>query len=118
MSAAGSDAAGPRESASQATHLTVAVRVISEPAIRFERCSVSATGAFLPADLLLEVGELLGLEFEVPGGRRIVTRGRVSQVVRDTTGIRPPGMELDFIDLSPEDRAAIVLGTRNAESTS
>ena len=123
MSAAGSDAAGPRES-SQAPHLTIPVRVTDPAAgtaIRFDACSVSVSGAFLPADLLFEVGELVGLEIDVPGGRRIVTRGRVSQVVRDTTGPRAPGMELDFIDLSPDDRAEIASGaggTRNAQEKS
>ena len=64
-------------------------------------------GAFLRSDLLFEVGEMLVMEFDLPGGRHIRTQGRVVRVARGGAKDRFPGMGLEFIDLSPDDRAAI-----------
>jgi uncharacterized protein (TIGR02266 family) len=75
--------------------------------IRFESADVSGGGAFLRSDLLFEVGEVLNLDFHLPGGRRIQTRGRVVRVSRDHTDERSPGMGVEFVDLAAEDRAAI-----------
>lgn len=75
--------------------------------IRFESADVSGGGAFLRSDLLFEIGELLTLEFDLPGGRHVKARGRVVRVSRDGSKDKYPGMGVEFVDLAPEDRAAI-----------
>jgi uncharacterized protein (TIGR02266 family) len=75
--------------------------------IRFDSADVSGGGAFLRSDLLFEIGEVLTIEFDLPGGRRIRAQGRVVRVSRDGGKDRFPGMGIEFVDLSPEDRAAI-----------
>jgi uncharacterized protein (TIGR02266 family) len=75
--------------------------------IHFESADVSTGGAFLRADLLFEVGELLTLQFQLPhGGPSIRAEGRVTRVSRGQAK-EVPGMGVEFIDLRPEDRAAI-----------
>jgi hypothetical protein len=82
--------------------------------IRFASADVSGGGAFLRSDLLFEIGEVLTVEFDLPSGRHVRTRGRVVRVTRGGQGRlgeasrdRHPGMGVEFIDLSAEDRAAI-----------
>jgi hypothetical protein len=94
--------------------------------IRFASADVSGGGAFLRSDLLFEVGEILTLEFDLPGGRHVRARGRVVRVSRGNEQAeeadpgeangkprgrgsrdRFPGMGVEFVDLAPEDRAAI-----------
>lgn len=96
--------------------------------IRFASADVSGGGAFLRSDLLFEVGEILTLEFDLPGGRHVRARGRVVRVSRGSAEPRTdavegqpekngkprsasrdrfPGMGVEFLDLTPEDRAAI-----------
>jgi uncharacterized protein (TIGR02266 family) len=75
--------------------------------IRFASADVSAGGAFLRSDLLFEIGELLTLEFDLPSGRHVRARGRVVRVSRDDSKDRFPGMGVEFVDLTAEDRAAI-----------
>ena len=66
-------------------------------------------GRNLPeSDLLFEVGEVLHLEFGLPNGHHIGADGRVVRVARGGQKDKYPGMGLEFIDLSPDDRAAIV----------
>jgi hypothetical protein len=83
-------------------------------AIRFASADVSGGGAFLRSDVLFEIGEMLTVEFDLPSGRHVRTRGRVVRVTRGAQGAgeapardRHPGMGVEFIDLSAEDRAAI-----------
>lgn len=75
-------------------------------AIRFEAADVSPGGAFLCSDLLFEIGEVLNLNIELPG-RQIQARGRVVRVSRGSSPDQPPGMGIEFVDLSPGDRAAV-----------
>jgi hypothetical protein len=80
--------------------------------IRFDSADVSGGGAFLRADMLLEVGELLLLQFSLPNGRVIRARGRVVRVSRGAQDgsdgkDRIAGMGIEFVDLPAEDRAAI-----------
>jgi uncharacterized protein (TIGR02266 family) len=75
--------------------------------IRFPSTDLSSGGAFLRADILFEVGEVLMVEFQLPNGRQIRTQGRVVRVTRGGQKDRSPGMGIEFIDLSAEDRAAI-----------
>ena len=75
--------------------------------IRFDAADVSTGGAFLRADFLFEVGELLALQFELPdGGGPIRTAGRVTRVSRGEAK-EVAGMGVEFVDLLPQDRAAI-----------
>ena len=76
-------------------------------AIRFGAADVSAGGAFLRSDLLFEIGEVLNLAIELAPERRVAVRGRVVRISRGTPPDRMPGMGIEFIDLSPVDRAAI-----------
>ncbi len=80
--------------------------------IRFSAADVSVGGAFLRSDLLFEVGEVLNLQIEVPPNRRILAVGRVVRVSRGTAQDRIPGMGIEFVDLSPADRAAIETAIR------
>lgn len=83
--------------------------------IRFDSADVSGGGAFLRSDMLFEVGEVLILQFSLPDGRPIRTRGRVVRATREARessasgggGERPAGMGIEFVDLAPEDRVAI-----------
>lgn len=75
--------------------------------IRFSAADVSAGGAFLRSDLLFEVGEILNLQIDLPANRRISAIGRVVRVSRGTAQDRAAGMGIEFVDLSPADRAAI-----------
>jgi Tfp pilus assembly protein PilZ len=77
--------------------------------IRFGAADVSIGGAFLCSDLLFEVGEVLNLTIQLPGpqGRQVLARGRVVRVSRGATTEQPPGMGIEFVDLSPVDRAAV-----------
>jgi c-di-GMP-binding flagellar brake protein YcgR len=83
-----------------------AARRVRKP-IRFSSGDVSGGGAFLRSDLLFEVGEVLNLEFDLPGGYHIRAQSRVVRVARGGQKDRYPGMGLEFLDLSPDDRAAI-----------
>jgi c-di-GMP-binding flagellar brake protein YcgR len=83
-----------------------AARRVRKP-IRFASGDISGGGAFLRSDLLFEVGEMLLMEFDLPSGRHIRTQGRVVRVARGGPKDRYPGMGLEFVDLSPDDRAAI-----------
>jgi uncharacterized protein (TIGR02266 family) len=75
--------------------------------IQFDSADISAGGAFLRADLLFEVGELLTLQFQLAqGGPTIRAAGRVTRVSRGQSK-EVPGMGVEFVDLRPEDRAAI-----------
>jgi len=75
--------------------------------IRFDAADVSTAGAFLRADFLFEVGELLTLQFQLPQTRTMVrTSGRVTRVSRGQAR-EVPGMGVEFVDMRPEDRAAI-----------
>jgi c-di-GMP-binding flagellar brake protein YcgR len=84
-----------------------AARKVRRP-IRFSTADVSGGGAFLRSDLLFEVGELLTMEFDLPGGHHIKTQGRVVRVARGGVKDKYPGMGLEFVDISSDDRAAIV----------
>ncbi|HET6149468.1 MAG TPA: PilZ domain-containing protein [Polyangia bacterium] len=87
--------------------------VVSDPSnpvrdgIRFEDADVSTGGAFLRTDLLFEVGARLTLQFQLPhGGPGVRAAGRVSRVSRGQSR-EVAGMGVEFVDLRPEDRAAI-----------
>ncbi|HVR60688.1 MAG TPA: PilZ domain-containing protein [Polyangia bacterium] len=93
--------------------LTLSIPVqVSDPAgqvasaIAFEAAEVSGGGAFLPSELLLEVGERLRLTFALPDGRQVQAQARVVRASRGTPD-EPSGIGVEFVDISPDDRAAI-----------
>jgi hypothetical protein len=124
-----------RKHARATLEVPVVVSHVADPAhrqIRFAVADVSGGGAFLRSDLLFEIGELLTIDFDLPGGRHVRVRGRVVRVSRTmvepaaaaeaspvngkppsaqraprSSRDRHPGMGVEFLDLAPEDRAAI-----------
>ncbi len=97
----------PRTGLEVAVLVSDAAKKVRKP-IRFSSADVSGGGTFLRSDLLFEVGEVLHLEFDLPNGHHIGADGRVVRVARGGQKDKYPGMGLEFIDLSPDDRAAIV----------
>ncbi len=76
--------------------------------IEFDTQDVSVGGAFIRSDLLFEIGEHLGLSISLPSGRQIRAVGRVVRVARDTGDDgAAPGMGIQFVSLSDEDREAL-----------
>lgn len=74
----------------------------------FKGADLSAGGSFLKADLLLELGETLGLEFRVPGVPRLMrAQARVAWVRRFPEAGEPAGMGVEFLSMSEEDRAVL-----------
>jgi uncharacterized protein (TIGR02266 family) len=75
----------------------------------FHTLDLSAGGAFLRSDLLLEVGELLEVSFCVPGSdERISARARVAWATRQSGTKGEAGMALEFIDMSEAERARLL----------
>jgi hypothetical protein len=74
--------------------------------IGFESAEISSGGAFLPSELLLEVGELLCVEFALPNGRNIRAQARVVHASRGG-GDEPSGFGVEFVDIASDDRAAL-----------
>jgi uncharacterized protein (TIGR02266 family) len=96
----------PRVDVELLVSVSDATQKVRKP-IRFASTDLSSGGAFLRADVLFEVGELLFVEFRLPNGRQIRTQGRVVRVTRGGQKDRSAGMGIEFVDLSAEDRAAI-----------
>jgi hypothetical protein len=67
----------------------------------FDSQDLSIGGAFLRADLLLEVGEELSLELHLPGWRGLDAKARVAWVRRSEGS---GGMGIEFIDLPDKDK--------------
>lgn len=65
----------------------------------FDSQDLSVGGAFLKADLLLEVGEELSLELKLPDGQTLDARARVAWV-RQSEG--SGGMGIEFLEIAPE----------------
>lgn len=77
-------------------------------ALLFESADLSVGGAFLRADLLLEVGDALALEFRVPAMPRLLkAQARVAWVRRFPKDGEEAGMGVQFLAMSEEDRAAL-----------
>lgn len=68
---------------------------------------VSAGGAFLKSDLLLEQGEVLSLRFEVSGDCVLQAQARVAWVRRFPQPGQSAGMGVEFFVIRDEDRTAI-----------
>ena len=68
---------------------------------------LSAGGAFLVSDLLLEPGETLSLEFEIAGRGPVQAQARVAWVRRFPGPEEPAGMGIEFVRLGKDERAAL-----------
>ncbi|MBL9038093.1 MAG: PilZ domain-containing protein [Archangium sp.] len=73
----------------------------------FQSADVSRGGAFLEADLLLEQGESLALEFTLPGSGPLRAQARVAWVRRFPADGEPAGMGLEFVSMDEADRRAL-----------
>lgn len=74
----------------------------------FESGDLSAGGAFLRSELLLEEGELLSLQFQVPGAAQALSaEARIVWVRRFPNEGEEPGMGLEFIAMSDEDKVSL-----------
>ncbi len=90
--------------------LAVTVRAAGnkvEGGIRLDSADVSEGGAFLRSSLLFEIGELLHLEIPLPTGAIIKTNGKVVRVAKSRGKDVVPGMGIEFLNLSPQDRKAL-----------
>ncbi|MEW5742598.1 MAG: PilZ domain-containing protein [Myxococcota bacterium] len=71
----------------------------------FTSADLSAGGAFLTSDLLLEQGEPLSLEFSLPGqATPIRVQARVAWVRRFPQAGEKAGMGVEFVALKDEDK--------------
>ena len=74
----------------------------------FTGADLSEGGSFIRADLLLEQGEQLALEFRVPGVPRLMrAQGRVAWVRRFPEPDEEGGMGFQFLEMTEEDRAVL-----------
>ncbi|HTS82175.1 MAG TPA: PilZ domain-containing protein [Myxococcaceae bacterium] len=77
-------------------------------ALDLSSSDLSAGGAFLVSDLLLEPGETLSLEFRIPGRPAPVqAQARVVWVRRFPGAEQPAGMGIEFVRLGKDERAAL-----------
>jgi uncharacterized protein (TIGR02266 family) len=77
-------------------------------ALDLSGADLSAGGAFLVSDLLLEPGESLSLEFQIPGRPAPVrAHARVAWVRRFPSSEQPAGMGIEFVRLGKDERAAL-----------
>lgn len=75
----------------------------------FTSADLSAGGTFLKADMLLEEGEELNVEFRLPQHpTAIKVEARVAWVRRFPQVNEPAGMGVEFVDLDEADREAMV----------
>ena len=74
--------------------------------LSFTGVNLSAGGAFLRSDLLLEAGEVLELELVAPG-RSVMARAEVVWARRFPNGDQPAGMGVRFAALAHEDQRAL-----------
>lgn len=76
--------------------------------LHFTGADLSQGGSFIRADLLLEQGEELALEFRVPGvPRPMRAQGRVAWVRRFPEPTQAGGMGFEFVAMTEEDRAVL-----------
>lgn len=68
---------------------------------------LSLSGAFLKSELLLEQGETLAIQFEVPGAGPIHTPARVVWVRRFPQGDQTAGMGVEFLALEEQARRTL-----------
>ncbi|HZJ52611.1 MAG TPA: PilZ domain-containing protein [Myxococcaceae bacterium] len=85
-------------------------------ALELSGADLSAGGAFLVSDLLLEPGEMLSLEFRIAGRPDpALAQVRVAWVRRFPGPEEPAGMGIEFVRLGKEERAALDAWVRGGE---
>jgi hypothetical protein len=92
--------AGPRRTVAQ----DVCLFDESGEAIVLESIDIGPRGVFVRSDVLLEPGQDLWVSLSVPGGPKLVVRGRV---IRGELGLdgRPAGMGIAFVDLTAREES-------------
>src|SRR5574341_1639564 len=92
--------------ASDRKPLKVIIRLtgsVGEGIIHFASADVSEGGVFIESDLLFEIGEIVDMEFCLPGEREpIKAKGRVVRTNKERVEKGeplPPGMGVRFLDL-------------------
>jgi Tfp pilus assembly protein PilZ len=73
----------------------------------FDSGDLSAGGAFLVSDLLLEQDDNLTLELSLPGGAPLRCEARVAWVRRFPTSDQAAGMGVEFRDVTEFDQRAL-----------
>jgi uncharacterized protein (TIGR02266 family) len=81
--------------------------------ILFDAVDLSAGGAFVRSDYLLERDDQLLVSFALPGAKQpINVKGRVAWVTKSPKEKGDAGMAIEFVDLRAEDREAIAAYVR------
>lgn len=75
--------------------------------IRFDTLDLSVGGAFLRSDLLLDLGEELAIEFQLPNGPHVTARARVVHVAHDPGEKGVAGMGIAFVEIADHHREAV-----------
>ena len=76
--------------------------------LSFEGADLSAGGAFLKSDLLLEAGERLSLEFQITGATEPVkVQARVAWARRFPDAEEPAGMGIEFLSIGEAELTAL-----------
>ncbi len=76
----------------------------------FEGEDLSTGGAFLKSELLFEVGDRLSLEFQLPGGTRVLrVQSQVVWVRSFPRGDEAGGMGVQFVGTNDEDSRTLNL---------
>ncbi len=71
----------------------------------FTSADLSAGGAFLASELLLEESEQVSLAFHLPGDAQpLRAQARVAWVRRFPEAVDPPGMGVEFVTMERDDR--------------
>lgn len=73
----------------------------------FDSADVSAGGAFLVSDVLLELGDTLKLSFALPDGTKLACAARVAWVRRFPARGEDPGQGVEFTGLTEFDQRAL-----------
>lgn len=74
----------------------------------FTGADLSEGGSFIRADLLLEQGEQLALQFRIPGVPKVMkAQARVAWVRRFPEPTQQGGMGVEFLAMTEEDRAVL-----------
>jgi hypothetical protein len=89
-----------------------------EGAIHLDSADFSEGGAFLRSELLFEVGDTLELEIPMPSGVVVRATGKVARVSREPGAETPPGMGIEFVHLTPDDRRALLAALIRAGASS
>lgn len=77
--------------------------------LSFDSLDISEGGAFLQSELLLEVGDRIDVTFTLPGQSEALHLGAtVAWTTQKSDRKGHPGMGLEFIALTPDERDALL----------